>query len=105
MITRKMIEAKLAFVAEELGHAGEPWIRQADGRLKATVGVWYLEYNMYYGYAIQEMYNAGGGTTCIKGGCSAREMYAYLCGMAEAIDQPRKRARAAELEAQSAGPR
>ena len=87
-ITRKMLDAKLAYVAQMTGHAGYPWHHALNGAVRANVGVWFFDYNpLYGGYALCEMVNTSGGETTIWGRCSAAEMYAFLRGMSMGLHE------------------
>ena len=61
-ITRKFLEAKVAYLNQYLGQSTEAWTKQADGRYRANVGTYVLDHNSIYGgYCLNRICTEGGG--------------------------------------------
>jgi hypothetical protein len=61
-ITRKFLEAKVAYLNQYLGQSTEAWTKQADGRYRANVGTYVLNHNSIYGgYCLNRICTEGGG--------------------------------------------
>ena len=61
-ITRKFLEAKVAYLNQYLGQSTEAWTKQADGRYRANVGTYVLDHNSIYGgYCLNRICAEGGG--------------------------------------------
>jgi hypothetical protein len=61
-ITRKVLEAKVAYLNQYLGQSTEAWTKQADGKYRANVGTYVLDHNSIYGgYVLNRICTEGGG--------------------------------------------
>ena len=61
-ITRKVLEAKVAYLNEYLGQSTEAWTKHPDGKYRANVGTYVLDHNSIYGgYILDRICTEGGG--------------------------------------------
>ena len=65
-ITDKMLEVRIAELNRLTGHAAAPWTRDAEGKMHANIGAYYLD-AAYGGVNLAQMVNDGGGITCPLG--------------------------------------
>lgn len=85
-VTVSQLQAVIARINRETGSPAEPYIPDADGKLRAQIGNFHLS-RAYGGYALHRMVNESGGVSSplSTGHIPARDlmnrMHAYLLGL------------------------
>jgi hypothetical protein len=86
-ITDKMLENCIAKLNRLTGNAPAPWSKDAEGRMRANLGAYYLD-AAYGGVNLAQMVTEGGGITCPlgQGMRTKRELFGQLEAMITGIE-------------------
>ena len=83
-ITKQQLQNLLDRINEATGHTLESWTQDENGRFRANVGTYVLDW-AYCGVALSQLTNEGGGERDITGRGTKREtyyrMHAFLDGV------------------------
>ena len=83
-INKAQLESMVERINEATGHPLEAWTKQEDGKYKANIGTYVLDW-AYGGVRLSQMASEGGGQRDITGRGTKREtyerMHCYLKGI------------------------